>query len=121
MRRLTVGLGMLLVAGSPLSAGARLTVQAPTVMLAPGHLVVETLVEPDAANTSIEVTAASADFYRSSEMALAGDASPRKNVFEFKNLPVGTYEIRARLLDAAGDQRAIAVRTLDVISDPRRH
>ena len=121
MRRLTLVLGVLLVAAGSLAADERLTVQAPTVMLAPGHLVVETLVEPDASNKSIEVTAESPEFYRSSEVALAGGASPRKNMFEFRDLPVGKYEIRARLLDAKGDQRAIVVRTLDVISYARHH
>ncbi|HUK34713.1 MAG TPA: hypothetical protein VLV86_12410 [Vicinamibacterales bacterium] len=119
MKRWTILLGALLVVAGSLRADERLTVEAPTVMLAPGHLVVEALVEPDASNKSIEVTAESPEFYRSTEVALAGGASPRKTTFEFKDLPVGKYEIRARLLDAKGDQRAVVVRTLDVISYAR--
>jgi hypothetical protein len=120
MKALMVMVGALLVMAGSLGADERLSVQAPTVMLAPGHLVVETLVEPDPSNKSIQVTAESPDFYRSSEVQLEGGAAPRKNTFEFRNLPIGTYEIRALLLDAKGDRRAVVVRTLDVISHARR-
>jgi hypothetical protein len=116
----TLVVGVLLVTAGSLGAGERLTVQAPTVMLAPGHLVVETRVEPDPSNKSILVTAESPDLYRSSEVQIEGSTAPRTNMFEFRNLPMGTYEIRAQLLDAKGDQRAVVVRTLEVLLHARR-
>jgi hypothetical protein len=51
-KALLLVLGMALVTAGLLGADERLTVRAPVVMLAPGHLVVETLVEPDPSNQS---------------------------------------------------------------------
>jgi hypothetical protein len=112
-------LGALLLTVGVLGADQRLTVQAPAVMLAPGHLVVETLIEPDPSNKIIRVTTESQALYRSSEVELEGGAAPRRNTFEFRDLPTGSYEIRAFLLDAKGDQRAMVVQTLAVISRAR--
>jgi hypothetical protein len=112
-------LGALLLTVGSLGADQRLTVQAPAIMLAPGHLVVETLVEPDPSNKSIRVTAESEKFYRSSEVELEGGAAPRRNTFEFRDLPTGSYEIRALLLDGQGDQRAMVVQALEVVSRAR--
>ena len=119
MRALLVVLGGFLLTAGSIAAGERLTVEAPAVMLAPGRLVVETRVEPDPSNKSIQVTAESPEFYRSSELQLEGPTAPRTNTFEFRDLPIGTYEIRALLLDSKGERRAMVVRSLDVISHAR--
>ena len=111
--------GFFVLTSSSLGAGAGLTVQAPRVMLAPGHLVVETVVEPDSANRAIQVVAESPDWYRSSEVQLDGGTAPRKNTFEFNGLPTGTYQIHAMLLGSGGQQRALVVRTLEVVSHGR--
>lgn len=97
-------------------AGAWLSVQAPAVMLAPGHLVVQTIVEPDRDNRAIQVIAESSESYQSSEVELDGEAAPRRNTFEFKDLPNGTYEIHAMLFGSGREQRALVVRKLVVIS-----
>lgn len=114
----TVGLlfGLVVLASSSLGAGAGLTVQAPTIMLAPGHLVVQIVVEPDAANRAIQVIADSVDLYQSSEVQLDGVHAPRRHTFEFKDLPSGTYEIHATLIGADGQQRALVVQALEVTS-----
>jgi hypothetical protein len=111
--------GLFVLTSPSIGAGASLAVQAPTVMLAPGHLVVQTVVEPDPANRAIQVIAESPDTYRSSEIQLAGDTAARKNTFEFKDLPSGTYEIQAMLLGPGGQQRALVVRKLEVIAHAR--
>jgi hypothetical protein len=116
MRTLGVLLGSLVLTSPLLGAGASLAVQAPTVMLAPGHLVVQTVVEPDPANRAIQVVAESPDSYRSSEVQLEGDTAPRRSTFEFKDLPSGIYQIHAMLLGAGGHQRALVVRRLEVIA-----
>jgi hypothetical protein len=108
--------GLFVVTSPPLFAGAWLAVQAPTMMLAPGHLVVQTVVEPDSANRAIQVIAESPDWYRSSEVELDGGTAPRKNTFEFKDLPSGTYEIHVTLLGSDGQQRALVVRKVEVIA-----
>jgi hypothetical protein len=109
----------LFVLTSSLGAGAGLAVEAPSVMLAPGHLVVQTVIEPDPANRAIQVIAESPDSYRSSEVQIDGDTAPRRNTFEFKDLPIGTYEIHAVLLGSGGQQRALVVRKLEVIANHR--
>jgi hypothetical protein len=111
--------GLLILTSPALGAGEWLAVQAPTVMLAPGHLVVQTVVEPDPANRAIQVTAESPDSYHSSEVQLDGNAAPRRNTFEFKDLPSGTYEIHAVLVGSNGQQRALVVRKLEVIAHAR--
>jgi hypothetical protein len=116
MRLRSVLFGMFVLASPSLGAGTSLAVQAPTVMLAPGHLVVQTVVEPDPANRAIQVIAESPDSYRSSEVQLDGDTAPRRNTFEFKDLPSGSYEIHAMLLGSGGQQRALVVRKLEVIA-----
>jgi hypothetical protein len=108
--------GLFALTSPSLFAGAGLAVQAPTIMLAPGHLVVQTVVEPDSANRAIQVMAESPDWYRSSEVQLDGGTAPRKNTFEFKDLPSGTYEIHVTLLGSDGQQRALVVRKLEVIA-----
>jgi hypothetical protein len=58
----------------------------------------------------LRVVAESDDFYRASEVELDGDRAARTNVFEFRSLPSGSYEVTAILLGA--DRRARAsVRT----------
>jgi hypothetical protein len=114
----TVGLlfGLIALTARSLGAGPGLAVQAPTVMLAPGHLVVQTDVEPDAANRAIQVIAESADLYQSSEVQLNGDSAARRHTFEFKDLPSGAYKIHATLLGADGQQLALVIQDLAVIS-----
>jgi hypothetical protein len=109
-------LGLLAATALPLGADQRLAVEVPSVMLAPGHLVVQTQIEPDPANRAIQVTAESSGFYRSSEILLDGDAAPRRNSFEFKDLPPGSYDLHVTLLDSKGEPRASVVRTLQVRS-----
>jgi hypothetical protein len=107
---------LLAAATMPIGADERLAVQAPNVMLAPGHLVVETVIEPDPENRAIQVTAESAAFYRSSERLLDGNTAPRRNTFEFSGLPPGEYDLHVTLLDASGAPRASVLRTLQVRS-----
>jgi hypothetical protein len=109
----------LLALASPLGAGESLAIQAPTTMLAPGHLIIQTVVEPDSSNRAIQVTAESPDWYRSSQVQLDGDTAPRRNTFEFRDLPSGAYEIHATLLGPDGQQRAAVVRRLRVVSQTR--
>jgi hypothetical protein len=111
--------GLMILASPSLGAEEALTVMAPTVMLAPGHLVIQTGVEPDSENRGIRVVAESPAFYRSSEIQLSGATAPRRNTFEFKDLPNGTYEIRATLLGSDGQARALVVRKLEVVSHVR--
>src|SRR5260370_32269440 len=105
-------IGILMLAGAlPTGAGTPdpVSVRAtPAVAFAPATPLVRTTVEADAHNRAIEVSADSGEFFRSSAVELEGEHAPRTNVFEFRSLPPGIYEVRARLIGADGRQRALA-------------
>ena len=100
-------LGIVMIAATlPVGAGERMTMKvSPAVAFAPANLVVRTTVEADADNRSIEIVAESPDFYRSSEIQLEGDKAARTTTFEFRSLPSGTYEVRAKLIGPDGPRR----------------
>ena len=101
----------------PVGAGERITLKvSPAVAFAPANLVVRATVEADADNRAIEIVAESPDFYRSSEIQLEGDKAARTNTFEFRSLPPGTYEVRAKLLSASGQTRAAVRQQVNVIA-----
>jgi hypothetical protein len=109
---------LLVMINLPLAAGERLTMRVtPAMALEPAVLTVRTFIESDAENRMLEIVAQSADFYRSSAIELDGASAPRLSVFEFKNLPTGTYEVTSTLIDAHG-QRAQASRLFRVAPAP---
>ena len=113
-------LGLLLFSSAlPLGAGTRepLAVRvSPAVSFAPANLIVRATIEADAGNRSIEIIAESSEFYRSSEIQLEGERAARTNMFEFRSLPPGTYEVRATLLGAGGQTRGIVRQQVNVIA-----
>src|SRR5258705_391567 len=119
MRRAAL-VGILVLAGAlPMGAGSTdpLTVKAtPAVAFAPATLVVRATVLADSHNRVIEVSADSGDFFRSSTMQLEGENAPRTNMFEFRSLPPGDYEVRARLIGDDGRQRAMARQEVSIIA-----
>jgi hypothetical protein len=118
--RLTLFAVVILALTSPGAAGERLSVKvSPTVAFAPANLTIRTMVEADSENHAVRISAESPDFYRSSEVGLEGEHAPRTTTFEFRGLPMGTYEIRATLLGASGSQRALVRQQVDVISSPK--
>jgi hypothetical protein len=116
MKKLCLIAALLVLPAPSFHASQRLAVEAPTVMLAPGDLILRTLIEPDSANGRIQITVDSSDFYRRSEMTLRGAAAPRTSAFEYRDLPRGKYEIRAVLLDGNGEPIASIVRALNVVA-----
>jgi len=112
----------MLFATLPMSAGERIVVKvSPAVAFAPANLVVRTMIEADQDNRAVEIIAESADFYRSSQIQLEGDKAPRTTSFEFRSLPPGTYDVRALLIGADGEQRAFARQTINVIASGAGH
>ena len=111
-------LGLLITATTlPLGAGERITMKvSPAVAFAPANLVVRATIQADADNRAVEIVAESPDFYRSSEIQLEGDRAARTTTFEFRSLPPGTYEVRAKLFGADGQQRAAVRQQVNVIA-----
>ncbi len=107
----------MLTAGRPLGAGERMTMKvSPAVAFAPANLVVRAMIMADADNRAVEIIAESPDFYRSSMIQLEGEKAARTNMFEFRSLPPGTYEVRANLFGANGESRASIRQQINVIA-----
>ena len=111
-------LGFLMAATTlPVGAGERMTMKvSPAIAFAPANRVVRATIEADAANRAVEIIAESPDFYRSSEIQLEGDKAARTTTFEFRSLPSGTYEVRAKLIGADGQARAAVRQQVNVIA-----
>jgi hypothetical protein len=93
----------------PAGAGEPLTMRlTPPVALEPAALTVHTVIETDPDNRALQVVAQSQDYYRSSWIQLDGSNAPRLNVFEFKNLPTGTYEVVGVLVASDGARTTAA-------------
>ena len=106
-----------MTAALPLWAGEKMTMKvSPAVAFAPANLIVRAVVTADADNRAIEIVAESQDFYRSSLIELEGDRAARTNMFEFRSLPPGTYEVRAMLLGAHGEARALVRQQINVMA-----
>jgi hypothetical protein len=109
---------MMCATAMPLGAGERerLTLRvSPAVSFAPTNLVVRASIEADADNRSVEIVAESPNFYRSSEIQLDGNKAPRTNMFEFRSLPPGTYEVKGTLIGPGGHERAMVRQQVKVM------
>src|SRR6187401_2412625 len=79
--------GALLMMAVPAGAGATLAMRvSPAFSYAPATLIVQLSIAPDSDNRVVRVIAESADFYRSSDIALEGDRAPRTNVIRYRSL-----------------------------------
>jgi hypothetical protein len=108
---------LMLTSALPLGAGQRLTLKvSPAVSFAPANLIVRATILADADNRAVEIIAESDDFYRSSQVQLEGDRAARTNMFEFRSLPPGTYEVRAILVGADGQSRAMVRQQINVFA-----
>jgi hypothetical protein len=107
---------VMLAAASGSDARGRLEMAvSPSFAFAPANLVVRTTVEADQNNRAIEIVADSGEFYRSSEIQLDGDRAPRTSVFEFRDLPRGTYRVHATLKGPGGTYIAQVRSSVDVV------
>src|SRR5262245_26252098 len=110
----------MLLADGPRSGGAPLKVQVtPAVTRAPGYLIIRVSVEADDENRSLLVQAESAGFYRSGEVQLDGRRGAPMNVFGFRDLPTGLYQVTAVLTGVHG-RRATATGLARVVSSGPR-
>ncbi len=81
---------------------------ASTQMLAPADLLVYVTVEKSADNRLLRVTAESEDFFRSSEVPLSGEDSARITILHFRELPSGSYDVKADVVGSNGRRRGLA-------------
>jgi hypothetical protein len=81
---------------------------------APATVQMVIAVEPNADNRVLRIEADGDQMYRSTELDLEGQAEKRLHTIEFKNLPAGSYEVRAEVLSASS-VRGMAVQELEVM------
>jgi hypothetical protein len=105
-----------------LNGGEALRMQvSPSVSRAPAALTVRLMVEATAGDRTLKVIAESPDFYRSSEISIDGAHAAPLNVFQFRGLPTGLYQVTAVLAGTHG-ARATALKLARVepgIGSPR--
>lgn len=118
MRRVAYALLFALVftGPGPLSADDALAITvSPTQAFAPATLRIVVRMSPRAENRELELVADSSGFYRSSCISLEGERAPRIMSARFDGLPAGEYELRGVITDSAGNVRAIARQTVNVV------
>jgi hypothetical protein len=81
---------------------------------APATVDLVVAVEPNADNRVLRIEADGDQQYRSTELTLEGQSEKRLHTIEFKNLPAGTYELRAEVLNGK-TVRGVAVQDLQVM------
>ncbi len=93
---------------SPASASPlqlRLTVHR---LMAPAFVSGLVLVAPDTANRMLRVVLDSDNFYRSSDVQLDGELSPRSHFFRWPALPPGEYRVVVIVFDAGGRRTQVS-------------
>src|SRR4249920_3560039 len=73
--------------------------QVSPTMYEKNDLVVQVLIQRDAENDAMRVTAESSNYFASSEMELEGGYAPRVKVVRFRDLPSGFYEVTGTVYD----------------------
>jgi hypothetical protein len=97
------------VVATPMRAGGPLRMQvSPAIARAPALVTVRVSVDASPDNRALQIIASSATFYRSSEIQLDGSRSTPLNVFEFRNLPSGLYEVTSVLVGTHGPRATIS-------------
>jgi hypothetical protein len=101
---------------SDLGAADRVHIRVwPATSMAPTSFTIRVMIERHAANRWIKVTAESDSYFGSSEGQLEGERSSRLRVVQFRDVPAGTYEVRAVVLDQDRDVIAAGLTTAIVI------
>ena len=115
MKLLRVLLALITLVAVPLDAKDRVAVSvSPRFAFAPATVVVRTTVVRDPDNRAMEVTVDGQEYYRSSFVQLDGDSAPRTTTLELRDLPGGSYLVKATLLDRSGSAREIATQEIEI-------
>jgi len=80
----------------------------PSVSRAPAVVTVRVMVNAGPEDKALQVVAESPSYYRASAVQLEGTQSEAVNVFEFRNLPSGMYQITGLLVDSNGPRATIS-------------
>ena len=78
----------------------------------PATVQITVAVEPAANHRALVIEADGESYFRSSSLTLAGETDKRLHSVEFKNLPAGTYTLRAQVRSA---EEVLATATQDLV------
>jgi hypothetical protein len=109
----------LLNGGTARGAEPLILTVSPRIAPAPGFVRVSARIEPDADNRTLEITASSDGYTRTSEIQLNGLRAPRLSIVEYPDLPSGVYQVSAVLVGTRG-RRAGMSRYVQVMEMPGR-
>ncbi len=99
----------LLAGAGTLDGSPALSLQvSPAMGRAPAFVSVRAILEANDDNRALEIVAHSPEFYRSSRIDLDGRNAPRLLVFEYPNLPAGSYDMTGVLIGAGGKQITVS-------------
>jgi hypothetical protein len=106
----------LIGASAPLDGSQPLSVRVtPAMAPEPAAVMVTVLVEADDRNRSLEISASSDDYFRSSQVQLEGRGARRVFDFQFHDIPSGQYEVTGTLTGTDG-RRIEVTRVFVVLS-----
>jgi hypothetical protein len=118
MNLLILAAALLLPSAAALNANEPLSMAvSPVQSFAPTNVTIRLHVQPDAVNRAVEVVDDSGEYYWSSSIQLDAADAPRTISFEVRDVPRGTYDVRATLISSARKAQA-AVRQYVVVIDP---
>jgi hypothetical protein len=101
--------GAILFSAVAAHAGEPVRVRVPTsALMAPADLRIYIVLERHAENRLLRVSAESSDFFRSSDVQLDGEGSARVTILNFRDLPPGSYDVKAEVIGADGRKRGSA-------------
>ena len=78
----------------------------------PATVQITVAVEPAANHRALVIEADGESYFRSSALTLSGETDKRLHSVEFKNLPAGTYTLRAQVRSA---EEVLATATQDLV------
>jgi len=117
MRTVLAICGLIGLTVLPANAHEPLTLAvSPAVAFAPATVRIRARIEPSADNRFLTIVADGPDFYRSSDVQLDGEQSPKSIELLFKDVPGGEYEVHAFLTDISGHLRASVYQGARILS-----
>ena len=87
----------------------------PLMSFAPSNLTVRMRVTASQENRTLDIVADSDGFYRSSQIPLEGERAPEVFTVQFRDMPIGEYDVYGVLTDRTGERRAIARQHVRVV------
>jgi len=107
--RVAISSIVMLLAGVAIDSATPLTMQvSPIVSRAPAVLTVRVTAGAESEGRTLTVVAESETYYRKSEVQLDGRAADPVNVFEFRGLPSGLYQVTGIVTRSGGARATVS-------------